>query len=104
MLIEVPYGKDKTRVKIDDTCVAGIIVGNDVPISDENETIRQEIENPINSKSLKDFLKDAKDMLFVVNDATRPTPTARVLEIVFQIVKPVNPKFIVATGAHHAPT
>ncbi|MBI4303262.1 MAG: nickel-dependent lactate racemase [Chloroflexi bacterium] len=104
MLVKVPYGKDILEVEIDDTRVAGVVVGNDVPICDEDETIRRGIENPINSKSLRDFLKDAKDMLFIVNDATRPTPTARVLEIIFQTVKPVNPKFIVATGAHRAPT
>ena len=39
MNIEVPYGKDKIGVKIDDARVAGIVVGNNVPIGDENETI-----------------------------------------------------------------
>ncbi len=104
MLVEVPYGQYKTKVEIDDTRVAGIVVGNDVPIIDENETIRKAIENPINSKNYEDFLKDSKDLLFIVNDATRPTPTDRVLEILFKTVKPVNPKFIVATGSHRAPT
>ncbi|MFC1990194.1 nickel-dependent lactate racemase [Chloroflexota bacterium] len=104
MLVEVPYGKGKLKVNIDDTRVAGIVVGNDVQIIDENEIISKAIENPINSKSLKDFLKDGKDLLFIVNDATRPTPTARVLEIIFKVFKPVNPKFIVATGNHRAPT
>ncbi|MFC1966272.1 nickel-dependent lactate racemase [Chloroflexota bacterium] len=104
MLVEVPYGKGKLKVNIDDTRVAGIVVGNDVQIIDENEIISKAIENPINSKSLKDFLKDGKDLFFIVNDATRPTPTARVLEIIFKVFKPVNPKFIVATGNHRAPT
>ncbi len=104
MLVEVPYGKDKIKIRIDHTRVAGIVVGNDVPIIDESETVRKAVENPVNSKSLEDFLKDAKDVLFIVNDATRPTPTARVLEIIFGVVKPVNPKFIVATGNHRAPT
>jgi len=104
MLVEVPYGKGKTKVKIDDARVAGIVAGNDVPVTDENETVRMAIENPINSKSYKDFLEDGKGLLFIVNDATRPTPTARVLEILFEVIEPVNPKFIVATGNHRAPT
>lgn len=104
MLVEVPYGKDKIPVRIDDSRVAGVVVGNDVPVSDENATIRQALENPINSRSLGDFLKDGGNVLFIVNDATRPTPTARILEAVFQMVRPANPRFIVATGAHRAPT
>ncbi|MFC1957563.1 nickel-dependent lactate racemase [Chloroflexota bacterium] len=104
MLVEVPYGKGIIKVNIDDTRVAGIVVGNDVPIIDETETIRKALENPINAKCYEDFLKDGKDLLFIVNDATRPTPTARVLEILFKIGKPVNPKFIVATGTHRVPT
>ncbi|MFC1958429.1 nickel-dependent lactate racemase [Chloroflexota bacterium] len=104
MLVEVPYGKGEIKVNIDDTRVAGIVAGNDVQIIDENEIISEAIENPINSKNLKDFLEDRKDLLFIVNDATRPTPTARVLESIFKVVKPVNPKFIVATGNHRAPT
>jgi nickel-dependent lactate racemase len=104
MLIEVPYGKHKIEVKIDDTRVAGVVVGNDVPIIDENETIRNAIQNPLNSKSYEDFLKDRKDLLFIVNDATRPTPSARVLKILFEVINPLNPKFIVATGNHRAPT
>ncbi|MBM2825477.1 MAG: hypothetical protein HW402_1141 [Dehalococcoidales bacterium] len=104
MQLEVPYGKHKIAVNIDDNLVAGIVVGNEVLISDENKTIRKAIENPINSKSLDDFLTDAEDVLFIVNDATRPTPTTRVLKAVFKMVKPVNPKFIVATGNHRAPT
>ncbi len=104
MLVEVPYGKHQIAVTIDDALVAGIVAGNEVLIGDENKTIRKAIENPINSASLEDFLINAKDVLFIVNDATRPTPTTRVLKAVFKMVKPVNPKFIVATGNHRAPT
>lgn len=104
MFVEVPYCEDKLKVEIDDSRVAGIVVGNEVPVGDETETIRAAIENPINSKSLKDFLQGADDVLFIVNDATRPTPTARILDIVFKAVKPAKPKFLVATGDHRAPT
>lgn len=104
MLVTVPYGKGKIEVEIDQARVAGIIEANDVPLADEAETVRKAIENPVNSKSLSDFLADARDVLFIVNDATRPTPTARVLEIIHDMIKPLDVKFIVATGAHRAPT
>lgn len=104
MLVAVPYGEGKITVDIDEACVAGIIEGNEVLVSDENQTIRTALENPINSKSFGDFLADARDVLFIVNDATRPTPAARVLEIIYEMIKPLDIKFIVATGAHRAPT
>ncbi|MFC2007016.1 nickel-dependent lactate racemase [Chloroflexota bacterium] len=104
MLVAVPYGKGEIEVNISDTRVAGIVTGNDVPIIDENGIIRKALENPINAKCYEDFLKDKKDLLFIVNDATRPTPTAHVLEIMLKVGIPVNPKFIVATGNHRAPT
>ena len=102
--VQVPYGDQELKVKINDVNLAGIIVANNVPIDDEDETLRQGIEQPIQSKNIRDFLKDSEDVLFIVNDATRPTPTAQVLEAVFRIVKPKNPQFIVATGTHRAPT
>jgi len=104
MLVSVPYGKGKIEVELDEARVAGIIEANNVPIAEESETVRKAIENPINSKNLSDFLANAKDVLFIVNDATRPTPTARVLEIIHDMIKPLDVKFIVATGAHRAPT
>lgn len=104
MNIYIPYLNDKIAVELDDSRIAGIFSGNDVPISDEDETIRRGIENPIDSETLVDFLKDTLDVLFIVNDATRPTPTARVLDSIFQIVKPGNATFLIATGTHPPPT
>ena len=83
MLLSVPYGKDgKLEANIDDKSLAGVIEPNEVKIGDETEVIRQALANPIGSKSLSEFLKGAKDVLFIVNDPTRPTPTARVLDII----------------------
>ena len=83
MKLEVPYGKDsKLEAEIDEQSVIGIIEPNEVEIGDETEVIRQALANPIGSPTLKDFLKDARDVLFIVNDPTRPTPTARVLDII----------------------
>jgi len=105
MFVQVPYGKGEIRVDIDEARVAGIVEANEVSVTDEMETVRRAIENPINSRSFGDFLTDARDVLFIVNDATRPTPTARILDILYEMIKPLDDiKFIVATGAHRAPT
>jgi nickel-dependent lactate racemase len=105
MKLEVPYGKDsKLEAEIDEQSVIGIIEPNEVEIGDETEIIRQALNNPIGSPSLKEFLKDARDVLFIVNDPTRPTPTARVLDIIEDDIAGQNVSFIIATGIHRAPT
>lgn len=105
MILSVPYGKEgKLEAKIDDERLAGIVEPNEVEIGNETEVIRKALANPIGSTSLSEFLKDAKDVLFIVNDPTRPTPTARVLEIIEEDISGCNVGFIVATGVHRAPT
>jgi len=105
MILRVPYGRDgELEARIDDERLAGIIEPNEVEIADETEVVRQALANPIGSKSLREFLKDAKDVLFIGNDPTRPTPTATVLEIIEDDISGCNASFVVATGAHRAPT
>jgi len=104
MKIDIPYGRDTVEVHINDENFGGIIYPNKVEVKDEVETLMQALENPIASKSFDDFLKDAKNILFIVNDRTRPTPTAKVLDIIHHKIKNHNIQFIVATGVHRAPT
>ncbi|MFP3898672.1 MAG: nickel-dependent lactate racemase [Dehalococcoidia bacterium] len=106
MRIGIPYGKGKVEVEVDveESRVAGMVEPNVVSVGDEREIIRRGIESPINSKGFDEFIADARDLLFIVNDHTRPTPTARILEVVYPRVREMNPRFIVATGIHRAPT
>lgn len=105
MDIQVPYGKDeKLTVRLPDENVLSIVYPNKVTEQDQTDILLRAIENPINSKSFTDFLNDAKDVLFIVNDGTRPTPTAKVLDILYAKIKDKNIKFIIATGVHRAPT
>jgi len=104
MIIKVPYGKERINVEIDEHSVSGIVEPNEVPVGDELAVIQNAIKNPVNSKNLPDFLAESKNVLFIVNDATRPTPTAKVLEAIYDYIKDLDIKFIIATGIHRAPT
>jgi nickel-dependent lactate racemase len=105
MILRVPYGKDgQLEAAIDDGRLAGVIEPNEVEIGNETEVIRQALSNPVGSKSLGEFLKGARDVLFLVNDATRPTPTARVLDIIENDIAGYPVSFLIATGIHRAPT
>jgi len=61
MKIDVPYGKSGSMsAKISDNIKVSFLEANDVKIGDEDENIKKAISSPINSKSFKAFLSDAK--------------------------------------------
>ena len=105
MKIEVPYGKEGTlSAVISDDIQVRFLEANDVEIKNEDKNIKNSISNPINSKNFNNFLGDAKKVLVIVNDATRPTPTQKVLDVIFKDLCNTHYKFIIATGAHRGPT
>ncbi|SDT83847.1 nickel-dependent lactate racemase family protein [Desulfobacula phenolica] len=105
MKIDVPYGRNSSMpVRISDDIKVDFLEANDVKIGDEEQTIKNGIHTPINSKTFKEFLSDAKKVLVIVNDATRPTPTQKILEFIYDDLKQTNFNFIIATGAHRGPS
>ncbi len=105
MKIDVPYDKDGfLSTVIDDDINVIFLEANDVEIGNEDKNIQTAINAPINSKSFKEFLRDAKKVLVIVNDATRPTPTKKILEFIFDDLIKTNSNFIIATGAHRGPS
>jgi len=103
MKVDIPYGKEKLKINIDVPCE--ILVPNKVDIKDQDRVIKTALDNPINSVSFERFVKESKELLVIVNDATRPTPTSKVLKFLFPLLsKHPNVKFLVATGVHRAPT
>ncbi len=104
MEIRVPYGKEEVEVRINDHHLSGIVEPNKVEVKERSEVLHHAMEHPFGKGSFKDFLHDAGEVLFIVNDGTRPTPTADVIETLYPQIKKVNPKFIIATGAHRGPT
>lgn len=104
MRLEIPYGRDVLEAYVSDDNFGEMVYPNEVEVKDEAQTLVHALENSIASQSFDDFLKDAKDVLFIVNDGTRPTPTAKVLDIIHDKIKDLDVKFIVATGCHRAPT
>jgi len=105
MQITVPYDKDGSMaVDLDDALNVSFLEANDVEISDEDECIEKSIDSPINAKNFKTFISDAKNVLVIVNDATRPTPTKKVLDVIFEDLSRTAYNFIIATGAHRGPS
>ena len=105
MNIEIPYGqKNHLAVSVDDHRVLGRIHPNPVPPADERAVLERALREPIGSPPLDRFLQGARDVLILVNDATRPTPTARVLETIVPLLGEIPFRFLVAAGSHREPT
>jgi nickel-dependent lactate racemase len=105
MNIEIPYGQHgHLTVAVDDDRVLGQIHSNSTPTVDERAVLEGALREPIASPPLDRFLQDARDVLVLVNDATRPTPTAKVLETVVPLLREIPFRFLVAAGSHREPT
>jgi nickel-dependent lactate racemase len=71
----------------------------------EDKIFNMAFSSPVGSETFSECSKKAKSVLIIVTDATRPTPTSKVLEHLYpHIFKHPDVKFIVATGSHRAPT
>jgi len=104
MDISVPYGLGGAlQVRVTQERLAGVVHPNRVSRSTAG-VVDKALDHPIGSKPWDQFLADARDVLVIVNDATRPTPTAKVLETLVPRWKDLPVRFIVATGSHREPT
>jgi len=103
MKATIPYGEEQIEVDFPEPCE--ILVPNKVKIKNEDETIENALRNPFDSMSFEEFASKSKKLLIIVNDGSRPTPTAKVLKFIYPVIKDhPDVKFLVATGVHRAPT
>ncbi len=66
--------------------------------------IKNALEDPIDSVGFAEFADYEDSLLIIVNDGTRPTPTARIVREIYPILKDhPDVRFLIATGAHRAP-
>jgi len=102
MEVNIPYGKEIVKVNIPEPCE--ILNPNKIEINDEEKTVEDALRNPIGMGSFKKFVKNSDRLLVIVNDASKPTPTSRILEHIYPIISNhPDLKFLVATGTHRPP-
>jgi len=69
----------------------------------EQEVIRNGLKDTIGSVDLDGFLVGCKRLLIIVNDATRKTPTYKILEHLQDWLEKLEFNIIIATGSHKKP-
>jgi len=103
MKVHIPYGKERIAVTIPEPCHT--LVPNKVIVNDQDTLINDALEHPLGFKSYDEFAERADRLLVIINDATRPTPTAKILEYLLPVLAShPDVKFLIATGVHRAPT
>jgi lactate racemase len=107
--IEVPWGTTHVSVELPKHRVMGVLGAQTQTATDPVSVLRTAVES--SSPTFRDFLRYARPpLLVIVNDATRPTPTAPVLKQLQRDLErwaalPGNElAFIIATGTHRAAT
>jgi nickel-dependent lactate racemase len=104
MKIPIQCGKQNIEVRIPDSMTVFVPVPDEQNLPDDEARILGDAIDRSGGETLGSFLADARRLLVVVNDGFRPTPTARILDMISERLDPVNPTFLVATGTHRLPT
>ena len=105
MRIDVPWGTGTTPVELDSRRIAGVLGANVERAADPAAVLKAALAAP--SAEFEAFLATAPSpLLVVVNDGTRPTPSADVLAMVRPALEEwLRPSgrelaFVIATGTH----
>ncbi len=103
-------GKEQIEVTIPDENVLGVLHANlpDIPL-DEQNTIKNALENPIGSAKLRDIVKPGEKIVIVTSDISRPMPSYKVLPSVLDELKAAGVKnedvsIVLALGSHRGHT
>ncbi|MFQ6127831.1 MAG: nickel-dependent lactate racemase [Thermoplasmata archaeon] len=104
MRVEVPYGDGTLSARFPESVNMSVVRPNEVVRKNELLLLKEAISNPVSCEPLPEFLKDKDEFLVVVNDATRQTPTSKVLEGIDEVFGDKKAEFLIATGSHRAPT
>ncbi len=103
--IVIPYLDKDIPITLPTSHVMGVYYPNDV-ISQLNSSqmIKHSLMNPVGGNNFDTFLQQDGDLIVIVNDGTRPTPTRTILEEIGDTLIARNASFIIATGIHREPT
>ncbi|CEN23436.1 nickel-dependent lactate racemase [Paraclostridium sordellii] len=111
MEIKLPYSKSGMYVNIPDKNMIKVLQSKDHDFKttlSESEIVKKALENPIESETLEELVKDKKDVVIITSDHTRPVPSRITLPIILNKIRNSNPdidiKIIISTGCHRPST
>jgi len=99
VIFDVPHGEGQKRLMVSDEQQFRIVSSNRAPAN--LESIARSLTSPTELGDFDSFISTRKELLVVVNDHTRPAPTAVVLSKLN--LKGKDVMTIVADGTHRSP-
>jgi nickel-dependent lactate racemase len=103
MKIMLPYETEKIELNLPEGLDIEVVYPKKTTSGGNEVIIGKSLENPSGSKSFEKWIKQNSRFLFIVNDASRPTPTIEILKELDKRVSLEGAKYIIATGAHKRP-
>ncbi len=107
MLIDFPYpGYEQIQpVEVPSPNLMGVFTPRHYPHVDESQVLKEGLAHPIDAPPLRQAAQDAKNVLILIDDATRMTPTGRILPHVLDELHAAgiadrHIEFIQAVGTH----
>ena len=108
MKIKLAYGKEGLDITLPDDLNVDVVEPKYTEgLPDQAAAIEDSLLRPIDSKPLRDLLKQSDTVGIVVNDITRPTPYRTILPILLRQLRSVSDEQILlfnATGTHRPNT
>jgi len=102
LYIDVPWDTASVPVKVERERLGDIIESKTVKVRDEAALLRGILA--ASDPPFREFLDQSDgSKVFIVNDATRPTPTHKVIQVIQSDLEERDISFLVATGAHRPP-
>jgi len=102
--MELPYGKGTVLVDVPDRNLAATLEGSSAPEVSLEEEFARAWAHPIGTADPAKIIRSGEKLVFVVTDHTRPTPTAKLLLLIWERlcshVRAEDVTVIVATGTH----
>jgi nickel-dependent lactate racemase len=104
------YGKEKLAVDLPEQNLIGVIEPREVDVpQDETAVIQDALRGPIGLPPLEELALPGQKVAIVVDDNTRPTPTARLLPLILAELQQAGVRdeditIVFANGAHRQQT
>lgn len=110
MIIKLKSGEMFEKLEVPDENISCFLKPNSINVDkDEKFIINEALDNPIGSQKLEEFLDKDSKIAIVVDDATRPTPTNMILDVLLKKLEIIgipdsNINITIANGLHRKAT
>ncbi len=110
MLLSLPYDLGYQSVELPDARVRAVLTPGAAPKTDasQDETVAEALSHPLDSPPLSVLSKNAKRVLVISSDHTRPVPSGVLMPRLLREIRAGNPraeiKILISTGCHRPST